>query len=180
MCRNYCNYALSDFCYRKAIPVKHVRGEKALTKGEKHLKKIILCFSRFCTLKTGQMGKLKKEAVDCYLFYIFTFFSHGFADQTLCDFCIEESKHIISLIPIREHPKETQEGHQGLHQKSQVPSVLLNKLAGFESQEAEILFRTLETMKDFLKSFFCLFVLFFFQTPFCHVCLQWGDGSNCI
>lgn len=95
------------------------------------------------------MGKLKKEAVDCFLFYIFTFFSHGFADQTLCDFCIEESKCIISLIPTREHPNETPEGHQGLHQKSQVPSVLLNNLAGFESQEAEILFRTLETMKDF-------------------------------
>lgn len=87
--------------------------------------------------------------MDCFLFYIFTFFSHEFADQTLCDFCIEESKCIISLIPTREHPNETPEGHQGLHQKSQVPSVLLNNLAGFESQEAEILFRTLETMKDF-------------------------------
>lgn len=27
MCRNHHNHALSDFCYRKAIPVKHV-GEK--------------------------------------------------------------------------------------------------------------------------------------------------------
>lgn len=125
------------------------------------------------------MGKLKKEAVDCCLFYIFTFFSHGFADQTLCDFCIEESKYIISLIPIREHPKETREGHQGLHQKSQVPSVLLNRLAGFESQEAEILFRTLETMKDFFKSFlFLVCSFFFFQTPFCHVCLQWGGWKQ--
>lgn len=113
------------------------------------------------------MGKFKKEAVACCLFYIFTFFSHGFADQTLCDFCIEESKYIISLIPIREHPKETREGHQGLHQKSQVPSVLLNKLAGIESQEAEILFRTLETMKDFLKSFlFLVCSFFFFPNPF--------------
>lgn len=111
------------------------------------------------------MGKLKKEAVDCCLFYIFTFFSHGFADQTLCDFCIEESKYIISLIPVREHSKETREGHQGLHQKSQVPSVLLNRLAGIESQEAEILFRTLETMKDFFKKFFIFGLFFFFSKP---------------
>jgi len=50
---------------------------------------------------------------------------------------------------------ETREGHQGLHQKSQVPSVLLKDLTGLESQESDTLFRTLEMMKDF----------FFFPKP---------------
>lgn len=44
---------------------------------------------------------------------------------------------------------ETQEGHQSLHQKSQVPSVLLSDLVEYKSQKSEILLRTLEMAKDF-------------------------------
>lgn len=51
------------------------------------------------------MGKLKKEAVACCLFYIFTFLVTGLLIK-IYDLRIEESKYILSLIPIREHPME--------------------------------------------------------------------------